>query len=205
MKRIVLAALGVLTIAIAQPAPVRAEIYMGIRPFDTLGDIKKLFPSGTFKDLKPAWATPSDRLIGVTGSGISGEIIVLFYDSRPSDLEFLAKNPDSVLRDSITKNSQKSDEDALEVVWVRWSPDAPGIPIARLVSKYGPAFQKGYSDDNFRPFRNWKALGVDAYLDDKEKLVIRVDFTFTPAEYCAASKAKKQGALLVEHHCKKVK
>jgi hypothetical protein len=205
MKRALWVLLAAATIAGAYPASLRAEIYMGIRPFDTLGDVKNLFPNATFRDLKPAWATPENRLVGIKGAGISGEIIVLFYDPRPGDKEFLSKNPDSILTETITKDAQRPDDQALQVEWVRWAPDGLGVPVTRLVSKYGAAFEKGYSDSDFSPFRRWKPQGVTAYLDDDEKSVVRVDFTFTPAEQCAAAKTRKYNDQLIEHFCKGVK
>lgn len=205
MKRALLALVGVVALVVAQPAALRAEIYMGIRPFDTLGDIKKLFPGATLEDLKPAWAKPADRLVNISGSGISGDITVLFFDPRPGDLDFLKNYPNSVIHESVTKDSQKTDDDALEVTWVRWSPDVPGIPVARLISKYGPAFEKGYSDSNFAPYRLWKSAGVEAFLDDSEKTVTRVDFTFTIEEYCSAAKSKQLAPLIVARYCKAVR
>lgn len=199
-------AVGVLTDtdiarAAATPLSPPAEIYMGIRPFDTLADVKKLFPNATFKDLKPAWAKPSDRLMSISGPGISGTIIVLFYEHRMSD-RGKSQHPDLP---TINKMLGETDDVALEVEWVRWSPISPGVPLARLVSKYGAVFEKGYDASDFQPFRQWKAAGVLAVLSDDEKTVIGVDFTFTPEERCVTAKAKKLDQLIVGLYCGSIK
>jgi hypothetical protein len=65
------------------PYSVHAEIYKGIGPFDTMGDLKAKFPNAKFERTNPAWATESDAMYQVSGEGLSGTIIVKFDDSRP--------------------------------------------------------------------------------------------------------------------------
>lgn len=75
------------------------------------------------------------------------------------------------------------------VSWVRWIPDAP-FPVARLVTKYGKPEVSDFSKDNFKPFKEWKKRGVQAFLDDEGKNVVRIDFDFTKKEQDEAFKRK---------------
>jgi hypothetical protein len=59
------------------------EIYRGIGPLADLADLKGMFPGATFEKLTPAWAQDHDVLYQITGKGMSGTIVVKFYDGRP--------------------------------------------------------------------------------------------------------------------------
>lgn len=82
--------------------PVSAETYRDIGPYDTLGDLKKMFPGATFTRRHPAWAQPTDVMYEVAGSGMSGTIVVKFYDSRPEYKK--------VLEDELTQRKMILDE-----------------------------------------------------------------------------------------------
>jgi hypothetical protein len=172
----------------------RAEIYGGIGAQDTLGDIKQRFPAAKFERLKPPWAPTWDVLYSITGPGLAGEIVVNFFDLRTdnkNEAYELAKRrvlPDSEARSlaaAQAKINDFSDDKALVVDWVRWVPDRP-IPLQRFLSQYGSPTKGGFSKDDLQPYRDWTAQGLTAYLDDAEKSVVRVDYTFTDEEQCQA-------------------
>ena len=75
------------------------------------------------------------------------------------------------------------------ISWVRWIPDAP-FPVARLVTKYGKPEVSDFSKDNFKPFKEWKKRGIQAFLDDEGNNVVRIDFDFTKKEQDEAFKRK---------------
>lgn len=64
--------------------PGHAETYMGIGYNYTINDVRAIFPGATFEDQKVAWAKPGEKLICITGVGITGSIRILFQDARPS-------------------------------------------------------------------------------------------------------------------------
>lgn len=168
----------------ALAAPASAERYLEIRSTDTLADLKTRFPGANFVDRKPAWATAEERLFSVTGKGIAGEIIVKFRDPRPYFEEQSRQDPE----DEFYKELASKPEDvSLRVMWVRWVPTNP-IPLARLVSKYGSPTESGYSDEDLSPFRRWKR-GLYATLSDDEKMVLMIDYYFTPQDECEDRRA----------------
>jgi hypothetical protein len=166
----------------------KAEIYKDISPLDTLADIKRKFPGADYSPLKPAWAQEWDAMYSVSGRGLSGKIIVKFYDSRPEFKKALQDYPESKDKETFQRLATASDEEALSVEWVRWVPDIP-IPLQRFVSKYGKPAGSGFSDDDLQPYRAW-STGIAAYLSDDEKNVISVEFTFTKEERRKAYQAK---------------
>ena len=80
----------------ALAVPANAEIYMGIGPECSLGDVRVKFPHAKFNKMTPAWAKEEECVYQVTGEGISGVIFVLFRDSRV------------IIRNSIIKAKQAS-------------------------------------------------------------------------------------------------
>ena len=175
-------------IAITLAANASAEIYLGIGPLDTLADVKLLFPAAKVERRQPAWAQPTDAMFAFAGSGISGEIVVKFYDGRPMYLKASETEQDLERREMYKTWANASDDEALTVEWVRWIPSEP-IPLKRFVAKYGEPDESGFRDDNMRPFRQWKR-GILANLDDDMKLVTDVEFTFTPADERSAWQQK---------------
>ncbi len=185
-----------------------AETYQGIGPWDTLGDVKARFPKAKFEKSSPAWAQSTDVMYQVSGRGMSGTIVVNFFDPRPrwkksleefiswEDLEqtqapssgFDPAKLESARQEAIQKKIEsweklieQPDDEALTVEWVRWVPFLP-FPLQRLIAKYGKPEKAGFSDDDFQPYRAWTKKGVVAYLTDDEKKVERIDFNFTPEE-----------------------
>jgi hypothetical protein len=165
-----------------------AETYRDIGPLDNLGDIKKKFKNANIEKLSPGWANEADALYKVTGTGISGVIIIKFDDLRSYYKEAAEKDTPAELTTFFQEMSQKSDEEAMTVNWVRWIPDTT-IPIQRLISKYGKPDQSGFSDENFQPYRWWNR-GLEVYLSDDEKNVDRIDFIFTDDEHRKAYLSK---------------
>jgi hypothetical protein len=185
-------ALFLLTASFAQ-----AETYEGIGPWDTLGDLKQRFPGTNFERLRPAWAQAADVLYAVTGPGLSGKIVVKFLDGRtadPSQVRDQAKfrgmsdNAAQMFAAEQTRLKDLPEDAGLIVEWVRWVPDRP-IPLQRFIAKYGLPTKSDFAKDNLQPFRDWTEQGLTAYLDDAEKSVVRVDYTFTDKEQCEAGVA----------------
>lgn len=166
-----------------------AESYRDIGPLDNLGDVKNKFPNAKVEKLSPGWAQATDALYQFTGIGMSGWIIIKFDDYRPKWKEEAEKDPTSEKAEFFQNSSQKSDEEAMSVNWVRWVPDTQ-IPVQRLISKYGKPEKSGVSDESYQPYRSWDKKGVEAYLSDDEKHVVRIDFFFTREEYRKAYLAK---------------
>lgn len=166
-----------------------AEIYGGIGPLDTLGNVKTKYPGATYERLKPAWGQPEDALYAVKGQGISGSIVINFYDSRPIFRQLLATATSAEDKKMFNELARQSDEEAFSVEWVRWMPDSP-ISLQRFISKYGDPDQRGFADDDMQPYRFWKTKGLTAYLSDSEAFVVRVDFHFTEEERRQAYQAR---------------
>ena len=158
---------------------VRAETYKNIGALDTLADVKSRFPKAEFKELRPAWAQETEHLYQITGIGMSGTIIIKFDDAMPLYRDALTQAKTDEERKFWQDLLDKPDE-ALTIDWVRWVPEY-AIPLQRFVSKYGAPDAKGFNDEDLQPYRSWKR-GVQAFLSDDEKFVIRVDYSFTRAE-----------------------
>lgn len=177
---------GVLILILSTLA--RAEIFMDIGPLDNLGDVKNKLPNARVEKFSPGWAKNTEALYQFSGDGIGGSLIVKFDDSRTDFKKLAEKEPNPESADTYRALAQLPDEQALAVGWVRWVPARP-IPIQRLVSRYGKPDNKGFSDDNYEPYRGWNR-GVTAYLSDDEKLVYRIDFSFTKEEFKKAFAAR---------------
>lgn len=166
----------------------RAEVYRGIGPLNSLSDLREKFPAANFKKLSPAWAQEHDVLYEITGRGMSGTIIVKFLDSRPTWRKQAAETSDPEQKASYESLASQAD-DSVSVEWVRWVPDQP-VPLQRFISKYGAPDEKGFADEDLQPYRDWTTKGLTVFLTDDEKQVVRVDFSFTVADECAAYKAQ---------------
>jgi len=161
-----------------------AELYQGIGPLDTLGDLKKKFPNATFTKINPAWAQEHDVMYKIKGSGISGTIIVKFYDSRPDYLRKSQEADSEEHRTYFAKLATEQD-DTVMVDWVRWLPDIP-FPVERIITKYGKPDKSGFTDDDYQPYKEWTQKGVFVRLSDDGKKVFAIDFTHTKKEVDAA-------------------
>lgn len=160
------------------------EIYRGIGPLADLADMKGMFPGATLEKLTPAWAQDHDVLYQITGKGMSGTIVVKFYDGRPA-WRRRAEEAEDPEQKAMLEEWANASEDTISVEWVRWIPDR-AIPLQRFISKYGTPESKGFADEDLQPFRYWHARGLTAFLSDDEKFVVRVDFEFTVSERCEA-------------------
>lgn len=180
-------------VALAASSPHRAwaEAYNGIVPRTTLGQVKAKFPGGKFERVSPAWAKEHDAMYEITGEGLPGTIIILFFDQRPEFRRWVDSSTTSEMRTLSTYLAEQSDDDALQVVWVRWVPDVP-IPVARMSAKFGKPDEKGYTDDDMSPYIGWKRRGLTAFLSDDEKAVIRIDYTFTEEDWRAVDMTERR-------------
>jgi len=108
------------------------------------------------KKMFPARAQEVDVMYSVTGSGIQGEIIIMFIDTRVHAREMMEETTDNAMRGFWNRRSECSDDDSLFVSWVRWVPDVP-FPVERMITKYG------------KP--------------EKTEKVVMIDFSFTSKDY----------------------
>lgn len=177
------------------PALCSAEILQNIEPLDTLGDIKLKYPNAALTRVKAAWVTEDQDFFKLTGQGFPGELFIAFSDGRPN-LRKLAKvtkkrmeeqGPDasSLVLDMQEKFANESDDDALNVQWVRWAPPSP-IPLERYKSKYGEPSKCDFTNDTMQPYCEWSTRGILVKLSDDRKLVFFVEASFTIAEQRAA-------------------
>ena len=169
---------------------INAELYKDIAPLDSLGDIKAKLPNASYESVKAAWVTESDALYKITGHGLSGTIIVKFYDSRPYFKKMLQNTTEDQDNTALIELAGRSDDEALSVSWVRWVPDTM-IPLDRFILKYGAAEESGFDDQDMSPYKAWTKRGLTAYLSDNGKYVIRVDYEFTITEQRKAWKERR--------------
>lgn len=158
----------------------QAEIYKGIGPFSSLGDVKAIFPHAEIGKLDAAWVQPGEALYEISGGGITGTIVIKFDDGRPNFRKLAADETDSKMADFYKSLANDPDDKALTVSWVRWVPDT-AIPLQRLLSKYGKPSESGFNDE-YRPYRKWESKGVHVILSENEKYVFRIDHYFTKDE-----------------------
>ena len=159
-----------------------AEIYRGMGPDSTLGDVKKKFPGAVFKKENPAWARERDAIYTVTGKGIEGTIVIKFDDFRPEQRRMMEGAPDNNEKDYWRHKAERSEDDALIVSAVRWFPDVP-FSVDRLITKYGKPEASDFLPNNFQPYKAWTSRGILARLSDDEKMVLSIEFNFTEKEW----------------------
>ena len=161
---------------------VRADNLQNIAYASSLGDIKLKFPNAYFRNEKPAWLQPNQAFYLITGNGLAGAIRILFTDSRPQAKRRLADNASDPNFDSsgfLKRLAEESDDDALNVDWVRWSPVSP-IPIERYKQKYGtPACS---FDESMNPYCAWEKFSLTAAMSEDQKSVMFVTNYFTKIE-----------------------
>lgn len=168
-----------------------AETYKDIGPLDTLADLKSRFPGANFQRLAPAWARAGDAVFSISGSGMSGTIVVKLTDTRVMWHEWAAQESDPALKEKFKEFANQPSDVALSVDWVRWLPTNP-IPLARFVAKYGRPESTGFADEDLSPYRRWMRRGLTTYLSDDEVNVLRVDFEFTAEEFRKAYRSKNR-------------
>jgi hypothetical protein len=158
-------------------SPAYAELYKGIGPFDKLPDIKNKFPGTEIARIYPAWAHENDVLYSLTGPGISGAIIIKFYDPCPYCKKQVEDSGNKTPKDFYTNRLVYNLENDLVVSWVRWVPDQT-FPLDQLIKKYGRPEESGSSDEN-KPYQSWRSKGLTAILSEDGKMVISLEFAFT--------------------------
>lgn len=154
-----------------------AEMYQGIGPLDSMGDVKAKFPNAKFVKENLAWATETDAVYRVSGQGLVGDLLINFYDPRPNYKRYALETSDPDEKEAHKKFADQTDNEALSVQWVRWIPDLP-IPLDRVISKYGKPDKKDFSPE-LVPMRLWTKKAMIAALADDEKKVIFIQFGFT--------------------------
>ena len=186
---------AVLVFALAWFANARCEIYMGLTPAMSVVKVKEKYPNATLTDLKPAWLAPNQSSKLLTGSGIIGQIFLIFSHldasneaARSAIVKKIEENPNG----DNASNQKMVDmysgvlnaplDERLTLDWVRWLPPSP-VPYERLVSKYGAAEKCDYKADTFEPYCAWTTRGIFAVLDDKKIGVTSIEFTFTADEW----------------------
>ena len=166
-----------------------AEIYLGITPFKTLGDVQNMFPGAEFTKLNPAWAKEDDAMYSVTGEGIEGKIIIMFHDTRPLNRDYMKQATDNTMKRFFKEYSERPDEDSLLVSWVRWVPDV-AFPVERLITKYGKPEKSDISTVNFKPYKLWMSKGIYAHLSDDGGKVVMITYNPTKKELKKADDAR---------------
>jgi len=165
-----------------------AETYRDIGPLDTYSDLVKKFPKAIFTKMNPAWAQSHDVMYQIKGQGMSGTIIVKFYDARPFWKEQLSQSNIADNNDWM-KEMAEAPDDSITVAWIRWIPDIP-FPVSRLIKKYGKPEKEDFNEEDYQPYKEWSKKGLQAFLTDDGKNVLRIDFSFTAAERRQAHKNK---------------
>jgi hypothetical protein len=157
-----------------------ADTHLGIRPLDSLGEVRARFPDSQLVRMAPDWADESQALFSFTGGVLQGQLLVLFIDGRPDYRREIADGFADDL-DALKLLAAESDDRALRVKWVRWVPTTP-LRVQDVVAKYGRWDAGGLSDDGFRLYRSWDARGITALLSEDEQSVLMMDFVFTEDE-----------------------
>lgn len=170
------------------PSILSAEIYRGITPFTNLADLRKMFSNAEFKKINPAWAKEEDQLYEISGTGLSGKIIIKLTDKSAEYKKYFRENPNENKAFGMDILYEPRDE-IIEVNWVRWIPSEK-IPLQRLISKYGTPDDSGFDENDFRPYKSWSPRGIDAYLSDDGIYVLGIDYSFTTEDFCKARKAR---------------
>ncbi|MGO9952061.1 MAG: hypothetical protein ACLPN1_07595 [Dissulfurispiraceae bacterium] len=165
-----------------------AEIYQGIKPYSTLGEIKAKFPNATFSKITLASANKYDVTYSVTGTGIKGEIFIRFHDLRSFWKEQSDKAWFGATKEMYSRLAQLSG-DSMGVTWVRWVPDKP-FPVERLIEEHGNPDKSGFADEDDSPFKKWTSKGIYARLSEDSKEVFEIDFTFTEKELLTDQKER---------------
>lgn len=181
--------IGVCLLACFVVAESSAEIYRGIAPFKTLGEVRKMFPGAEFKKEYPAWAKADDAMYSVTGDGIEGKIIIMFNDTRPMNREYMKQATDDSVKLIFKEYSERPDDESLLVSWVRWVPDVP-FAVDRMIMKYGDPERSDFSSVDFKPYKQWQSRGIHAHLSDDGKNVVMITFTPTKKEREEADDAR---------------
>lgn len=178
---------------------VTAEVLHGVTPLSILAEVKEQYPNAKFTRESAAWVQEWQAFYSMTGSGFPGKLYLTFNDSRPywrGEYERLSAES-STATDSFTsiktkvagQLAQRTEDQALEIQWVRWIPDQP-IPMTRVKGKYGPPEKCGFSDDDFTPYCSWPSRALSAMTSDDHKFVIFLTAGFTDAEKRAAYKKR---------------
>lgn len=205
MKKISVAifAMAIMASPLTAQQEVRAEKYMGIGYDYTINDVKAMFPGATFEDQNVAWAKPGEKLIAITGEGLTGSILIFFRDERPNyrayymsywtvivkgwnkdakpgyeDVPTLLALGEKAAEDFAAK---QSDDKGYQAKWVRWAPDSP-IALSRLKAKFGEKVRYRIENSDFSTYAAWDNKGIEARLTDDKKYVEFVNFNFTLEE-----------------------
>lgn len=169
--------------------PATAEILFGIEPLSTLGDVKKRYPGATFTRIKAAWVQDDQVFLEMTGTGFPGKLRIAFTDFRVA-FKREAERREAVgdAADFHRQMAAASEDDGLEVEWLRWAPEKP-MPLERFKTKYGEP-KCGYDSDSMQPFCEWTSRDVRAHVSDDMKLVGHITVGFTRAEMRTAYKRR---------------
>lgn len=160
-----------------------AEVFMGITPYMTLGEAKKLFPNAQFAQKKPAWLPPDSVFLQIVGAGLPGTIYVYFEDIRPL-VKQMVKEKGGVYANIL------SDDEGFKAAWVRLVPNQ-NFSIEKLIAKYGPPEKKYISSDGFFAQKaEWPKFGIDVTLSEDERLVREMVFSFSKEDLIDYYKAR---------------
>ena len=172
-----------------------AESFMGINARSRMTSVQTQFPNAIFKDSKPAWLQPHERLVEISGPGIGGTLAIKL-EHEVNGMRALAKELEvlqarralepwqayllSDLPNMLAKLEESPPTDPWEVKDIRWAPPTP-IPIRTTQAKYGPPDADAV-DEQFRRTLTWSKRGITAYVGEND-LITLLMYTFTPREY----------------------
>jgi hypothetical protein len=161
-------------------ASVHAEILHGIDWEMPLKSVKAKYPGADFKKTQPAWLKSDEAVFTITGQGMPGRLFVVFSDNRPLFRSFIKQDLPESTKNAYLAETNKIDDDALTVLWIRWIPESP-IPLARARLLYGvPTCRPSPSD--LTPVCIWENRALLASMSDDEKMVIYFETDFTKEE-----------------------
>lgn len=178
-----LATVSSLTLAtLVLPAPAQAEKYRGIGYHYSMNDLMAAFPNAEFKTNEVAWTQKNQKFITISGSGITGEIMVLMEDTRPSYYQrYLDAEAGSNLEALNYFGASREDKNSLMVEWLRWVPPL-SLPVGNIVRKFGKGYSKVVNDEDFSESLSWSSKAVTAQLNQEGNKVLFVTYSFTSAE-----------------------
>ena len=166
----------------------QAEVFYGIEHGDTLGDVKKMYPSANYRKLSPAWLQPDQSLIAMSGFGLAHELIILFSDMRPFFSEIKGHGGSDLNNWSFANIAAQPDSDALKVeqVRVRYT---HSVKIDSFKQKYGKSTCK--DDDDFQKICVFPDRAITALLSEDGRFVLAAESNFTDKEKKLAARKRE--------------
>lgn len=157
--------------------PAFSASYGGIKYRLTLNDVMALYPGAKFEKTSAAWIQPDRQsAYSVEGSGLSGQLFIVFVDDRKNYNDFLYQ----ARTQGINENDKKlleygknlPEKYTLYVDWVRYIPDS-SISKNTLITKYGKNYTQQVDDNSYSKYLEWDNglianIGEDGNIENLE-------------------------------------